>query len=90
MLPLKTQPSLCLQKLSGVKTTYTNGLQQRPLQPENRFFANAEYNTVTEEGKGWRFDATYHFVGSQRLPENPKRWTCCDVAGAYGLMERTN
>jgi len=67
-----------------VKTTFTNGLQQRPLQPENRFFANAEYNNVTEEGKGWRFDATYHFVGSQRLPENP-RDGLASMAGAYGL-----
>ena len=67
-----------------VKTTFTNGLQQRPLQPENRFFANAEYNNVTEEGKGWRFDATYHFVGSQRLPENPRDGLAA-MAGAYGL-----
>ena len=67
-----------------VKTTFTNGFQQRPLQPENRFFANAEYNNVTEEGKGWRFDATYHFVGSQRLPENPRDGLAA-MAGAYGL-----
>ena len=67
-----------------VKTTFTNGLQQRPLQPENRFFANAEYNNVTEEGKGWRFDATYHFVGSQRLPENPRDGLAA-MAEAYGL-----
>ena len=67
-----------------VKTTFTNGLQQRPLQPENRFFANAEYNNVTEEGEGWRFDATYHFVGSQRLPENPRDGLAA-MAGAYGL-----
>ena len=67
-----------------VKTTFTNGLQQRPLQPENRFFANAEYNNVTEEGKGWRFDATYHFVGTQRLPENPRDGHAA-MAGAYGL-----
>ena len=67
-----------------VKTTFTNGLQQRLLQPENRFFANAEYNNVTEEGKGWRFDANYHFVGSQRLPENPRDGLAA-MAGAYGL-----
>ena len=67
-----------------VKTTFTNGLQQRPLQPENRFFANAEYNNVTEEGKGCRFDATYHFVGTQRLPENPRDGLAA-MAGAYGL-----
>ena len=68
-----------------VKTTFTNGLQQRPLQPENRFFANAEYNNVTEEGKGWRFDTTYHFVGTQRLPENPRDGLAA-MAGAYGLL----
>ena len=67
-----------------VKTNYTNGLKQRPLQPENRFFANAEYNSVTEEEKGWRFDATYHFVGRQRLPENPRDGLAA-MSGAYGL-----
>ena len=39
-----------------VKTTYTNGLQQRPLQLPKMFFTNAEYNTVGEEGKGWRLE----------------------------------
>ena len=67
-----------------VKTTFTNGLQQRPLQPENRFFSNAEYNNVSDEGKGWRFDATYHFVGSQRLPDNPRNGLAA-MTNAYGL-----
>ena len=55
-----------------VKTDYTDGLKQRPLQPQNRFFANGEYNNVDASGKGWRADLTYHFVGEQRLPNNSR------------------
>ena len=82
--PIKNTALRFAYKNYQVKTTYTNGLQQRPLQPENRFFANAEYNTVGEEGKGWRLDATYHFVGSQRLPSNPRDGLDPTV-DAYGL-----
>ena len=82
--PIKNTALRFAYKNYQVKTTYTNGLQQRPLQPENRFFTNAEYNTVGEEGKGWRLDATYHFVGSQRLPSNPRDGLDPTV-DAYGL-----
>ena len=39
------------------------------MQPENRFFTNAEYNTVGEKVKGWRLDPS--FLG-QRLLSNPR------------------
>ena len=49
--PIKNTALRFAYKNYQVKTTYTNGLQQRPLQPENRFFTNAEYNTVGEKAK---------------------------------------
>lgn len=67
-----------------VKTTYLDGLKQRPLQPEHRFFANAEYNIEDDQGKGWRTDLTYHFVGKQRIPVNPRDGANFS-SDAYGL-----
>ena len=67
-----------------VKTDYLDGLKQKPLQPEHRFFANGEYNNVTPEGNGWRADLTYHFVGEQRLPNNPRDGVNSN-SNAYGL-----
>lgn len=67
-----------------VKTTYLDGLKQKPIQPEHRFFANADYTKINEAGSGWRADLTYHFVGEQRLPSNPRDGVAFS-ARAYGL-----
>lgn len=67
-----------------VKTTYRDGLKQKPLQPQHRFFANGAYTSVDDTGKGWRADLTYHFVGEQRLPSNSRDGENF-MAGAYGL-----
>ena len=69
-----------------VKTTYGTQTLQKPLQPEERFFANFEYRFENEEkGSQWKTDFTYHFVGEQRLPSNSR-----DGAGfaseSYGLL----
>ena len=82
--PFKNVSTRLAYKNYQVKTSYLDGLKQRPLQPEHRFFANADYNNVTAEGKGWRADLTYHFVGEQRLPANPRDGVDFS-AGAYGL-----
>ena len=70
--PIKNVSMRFAYKNHQVKTTYLDGLKQKPLQPEHRFFANADYNNVNETGKGWRADLTYHFVGEQRLAANPR------------------
>ena len=67
-----------------VKTSYLDGLKQRPIQPQHRFFANIDYNTVNATGKGWRADLTFHFVGQQRIPTNPRDGINFSAA-AYGL-----
>ena len=82
--PFKNVSTRFAYKNYQVKTTYIDGLKQRPLQPEHRFFANADYNNVTPEGKGWRADLTYHFVGEQRLPSNPRDGFDFSASG-YGL-----
>ncbi len=41
---------------------------QRPLQAKHRFFTNLEYETNQRNGKNWRFDFTYNWLGKQRLP----------------------
>ena len=83
-VPIKNVSTRFAYKNYQVKTTYLDGLKQRPLQPEHRFFVNADYNNVTAEGKGWRADLTHHFVGEQRLPTNPRDGLDFS-AGAYGL-----
>ena len=69
-----------------VKTTYNSGFLQRPLQAQNRFFANMGWETEPKKnGAQWRWDLTYHAVGKQRLVE-----TFRDINGSYspsyGLM----
>lgn len=67
-----------------VKTAYIGGLKQKPLQAEHLFFANGAFNNVTTEGVGWRADLTFHFVGEQRLPNNPRDGQDFS-SDAYGL-----
>ena len=58
-------------KLDDVKTTYDGNLLQRPLQPRKRAFAQLSYqSTPNALGAQWRWAATYHGVGSQRLVAN--------------------
>lgn len=56
-------------KYYDVKTDYNSGKLEKPLTPKHRFFANASYETdKTESESQWKFDATYNWVGEQRLP----------------------
>ena len=62
-----------------VKTNYNSGFLQRPLQPQNRFFANLGWETKRNEKEAqWRWDLTYHGIGKQRLVETSR-----DVKGSY-------
>ncbi len=72
-VPFKNTSLRLAYKNYIVKTTYGEQLLQRPLQPQNRFFANFEYKFINEEkGSQWKADWTYHFVGKQRLPSNSR------------------
>ncbi|MEG0188481.1 MAG: TonB-dependent receptor, partial [Algoriella sp.] len=55
-------------KYYDIVTDYENGKLERPLQAKHRFFTNLEYETRERNGKNWRFDVTYNWIGKQRLP----------------------
>jgi hypothetical protein len=84
--PFKNTAIRLAYKNYEVKTTYLNQTLQKPLQPQERLFANFEYNFVDEENESqWKADFTYHFVGSQRLPPN-KRDGFGSFSESYGLL----
>ncbi|MFT7442966.1 MAG: outer membrane receptor for ferrienterochelin and colicins, partial [Maribacter sp.] len=57
-------------KYFDISTDFKNGNLQKPIQPQNRFFANISYETYLEDdGKQWRFDVTFNNIGKQRLPD---------------------
>lgn len=77
-------------KYYDVQTDYRSGTLQKPLQAQNRFFANVGYETTPKEkGAQWKFDYTVHSLGEQRLPntnENPPQFRLGDTAEGYSLM----
>ena len=62
-----------------VKTTYNSGFLQRPLQAQNRFFANLGWESPRNSKQAqWRYDLTYHALGPQRLVSTQR-----DAEGSY-------
>lgn len=56
-------------KYYDIKTKYEAGNLERPLQAKHRFFTNLEYQThESDSGGSWKFDATWNWLGKQRLP----------------------
>ncbi len=56
-------------KYYDIKTDYMSGKLEKPLIPKHRLFANVAYEThVSDDGKQWKFDATYNWLDSQRFP----------------------
>lgn len=57
-------------KYYDIETDYAAGRFERPLQARHRFFANAEFAThIQEKGQRWKFDFTWNWTGTQRLPD---------------------
>jgi outer membrane receptor for ferrienterochelin and colicin len=77
-------------KMYDVQTDYLSGTFQRPLQAQNRFFANLEYETLPFlNSKQWRFDFTYNWIGKQQLhttKTNPSNDQFPEFSAAYSLM----
>lgn len=49
---------------------YEQGLLQKPLQAQERFFVNTSYKTPkTDHGGYWHFDTTFNHIGAMRLPD---------------------
>ena len=55
-------------KYYDIETTYGDKTLERPLQAKHRLFANLEYTTHENNGSYWKFDATWNWLGAQRLP----------------------
>lgn len=77
-------------KYYDIKTDYTTGLQDRPLQAKHRFFTNVGYEThIVDGGRQWKFDFTYNWMGKQRLPytgSSPEQYQMGDYSPSFSLM----
>ncbi len=77
-------------KYYDVNTDYTVGNLQKALQAKNRFFANLAYEThILDKGQQWKFDATYNWLGKQRLPitaSNPSDFRLNEFGEAFGVV----
>lgn len=76
-------------KYYDVQTDYISGKKAQPLQAKHRFFTNLAYETPIKEGRQWRFDYTFNWVGEQRLPStvaNPLVYRLEDYTKPYNVM----
>ena len=77
-------------KYYDVNTDYTVGNLQKALQAKNRFFANLSFEThILDKGQQWKFDATYNWLGKQRLPitaSNPSQYRLDEFGDAFAVV----
>ncbi len=77
-------------KYFDISTDYKTGKLQKPLQPNNRFFANISYETATKDnGAQWKLDLTFNNIGEQRLPDtatNPTQYQLPINSERYSLL----
>jgi outer membrane receptor for ferrienterochelin and colicins len=77
-------------KYFDITTDYKSGNFQKPIQPNNRFFANISYETAAKDTNGkWKFDVTFNNIGKQRLPNtttNPSQYQLPVYSKRYSLL----
>ena len=77
-------------KYFDITTDFKKGNLQKPIQPENRFFANLSYETeLQENNRQWKFDVTFNNIGKQRLPitaSNPVQYQLPEYSDPYQLL----
>jgi outer membrane receptor for ferrienterochelin and colicin len=77
-------------KYFDISSTYKKGRLQKPLQPNNRFFANLSYETSPNIlDTHWKFDLTFNNIGAQRLPNtasNPSQYQQPTYSKRYSLL----
>ena len=77
-------------KYYDIESDYLSGTFERPLQAKHRLFANLGFEThIVENGKQWKFDYTYNWLGKQKLPNtatNPAVDNLGDYSKAFSLM----
>jgi outer membrane receptor for ferrienterochelin and colicins len=70
------------------KTDYNSGTFQRPLQAQQRFFGNLEFETLKKEkGQQWKLDYTFNWIGQQQLPTKPVGHVHDPSTNATGLAD---
>ncbi|KIC00871.1 TonB-dependent receptor [Flavobacterium sp. JRM] len=76
-------------KYYDIRTDYLSGNYARPLQAKHRFFGNLEYETNLVDGKQWKMDYTFNWIGQQQLPNtasNPEKDRLPEFSPSYSLM----
>jgi outer membrane receptor for ferrienterochelin and colicins len=77
-------------KFYDIQTDYISGRFQKPMQAKHRFFGNLEYEThIDDQGKQWKFDYTFNWVGKQQLPNtatNQIQDRLPEFSPSYSLM----
>lgn len=72
-----------------VKTQYNSGKLEKPLTPKHRFFANASYETDSNNNSQWKFDATFNWLGEQRFSStesNPIQYQLPDYSPSLSTI----
>jgi outer membrane receptor for ferrienterochelin and colicin len=77
-------------KYFDISTDFKSRNLQKPIQPQNRFFANISYETALKENNSqWKFDITFNNIGKQRLPyttSNPIQYQLPAYSEPYQLL----
>lgn len=78
-------------KYYNVVTDYQYGRLSKPLLAQNRVLANLSYQThfLNEKGARWKFDATWNWLGKQRLPStstNPVQYQLKEYSTPYSRL----
>ncbi len=76
-------------KFYDIQSDYIGGSSERPLQAMHRFFANIEVAGHNINDKQWKFDATYNWLGKQKLPftaTNPAKDRLPEFSNPFGIV----
>lgn len=77
-------------KYYDVKTQLVNQKVEQAMQAKHRFFTNVSFEThIKEKGQQWKFDATYNWIGKQRLPNtqsNPTTYRLPDYSNDFSTI----
>jgi len=78
-------------KYYNVVSDYQFNRLSKPLLAENRVLANVSYQThfLNDKGSRWKFDATWNWIGKQRLPNtgaNPEQYQLEAYSNPYSKL----
>lgn len=85
IIPINNFSASLAYRYLDVKTTYQNGLLEKPLTAKHRAFLNLGYS----KEKNWNIDYTLNMIGKKRLPstvDNPIEYQVNEYSEAYITM----